>query len=81
MAGVTSTLLQRRWNNLLAWLEGHGFQAQNLSVECREMTYGVTRSPIIVQTKPTAGNGLFARNACMVSAAPSRSLTADDLHK
>ncbi|KAG9318465.1 hypothetical protein JVU11DRAFT_556 [Chiua virens] len=47
-ASEPSTFL-RRWNNLLAWLEGHGFQAQNLPVECREMAH--------------AGNGLFARSA------------------
>ena len=81
---MPAQLLQRRWNNLLAWLEGHGFQAQNLPVECREVTYGgVTdsHSSNIVDTKwHTAGNGLFARNAQAVSTAPSNP-TADELHK
>lgn len=83
MSSMTSTLLQRRWKKLLAWLEGHGFQPQNLPLECREMTCGVidSRSPTIVETKhrDTPSNGLFARSACMVRAA--RSPTADELHE
>ncbi|KIL00417.1 hypothetical protein PAXRUDRAFT_236761 [Paxillus rubicundulus Ve08.2h10] len=45
--------LQRRWKNLLFWLEGHGFKTQDLLAECRQTT--------------ASGNGLFAHRACAVS--------------
>ena len=38
--GESSSFLQRRWKNLLAWLEDHGFRTQNLPVDCREMSFG-----------------------------------------
>ncbi|KIJ69446.1 hypothetical protein HYDPIDRAFT_106062 [Hydnomerulius pinastri MD-312] len=49
-AEMSEELLEHRWKNLLAWLDGHGFKAQDLPVECRQSA--------------AAGNGLFARKDC-----------------
>ncbi|KAG8217501.1 SET domain-containing protein [Butyriboletus roseoflavus] len=79
MAGQPSTLFQRRWKNLLAWLESHGFQAQNLPVECREATHGRvidSRSSNIIDTKRTqpAMGSLHAMPKCLLFVLPPESL-------